>query len=202
MLEKLKAILMSFFKTQTNELIFSDPERAKEYINQKVSDVAKAINQACVNRASVQQSIEDLEKEIKSEEPKLQKEEEALREDVAAGKIERNAAYRVFMRKQILEEKKKMLDSYIEQEGEYERLCFDLSLQREKLQMKKNEVALNVSLGKTFAVDIDADEFLREIKVNTKGKAEAAKILSGGQTGVSDAGFDEFFDSLKSGNKE
>lgn len=202
MLEKLKAILMSFFKTQTNELIFSDPERAKEYINQKVSDVAKAINQACVNRASVQQSIEDLEKEIKSEEPKLQKEEEALREDVAAGKIERNAAYRVFMRKQILEEKKKMLDSYIEQEGEYERLCFDLSLQREKLQMRKNEVALNVSLGKTFAVDIDADEFLREIKVNTKGKAEAAKILSGGQTGVSDAGFDEFFDSLKSGNKE
>lgn len=202
MLEKLKAILMSFFKTQTNELIFSDPERAKEYINQKVSDVAKAINQACVNRASVQQSIEDLEKEIKSEEPKLQKEEEALREDVAAGKIERNAAYRVFMRKQILEEKKKMLDSYIEQEGEYERLCFDLSLQREKLQMKKNEVALNVSLGKTFAVDIDADEFLREIKVNTKGKAEAAKILSNGQTGVSDAGFDEFFDSLKSGNKE
>ena len=202
MLEKLKAILMSFFKTQTNELIFSDPERAKEYINQKISDVAKAINQACVNRASVQQSIEDLEKEIKSEEPKLQKEEEALREDVAAGKIERNAAYRVFMRKQILEEKKKMLDNYIEQEGEYERLCFDLSLQREKLQMKKNEVALNVSLGKTFAVDIDADEFLREIKVNTKGKAEAAKILSGGQTGVSDAGFDEFFDSLKSGNKE
>lgn len=106
------------------------------------------------------------------------------------------------MRKQILEEKKKMLASYIEQEGEYERLCFDLSLQREKLQMKKNEVALNVSLGKTFTVDIDADEFLREIKVNTKGKAEAAKILSGGQTGVSDAGFDEFFNSLKSENKE
>lgn len=202
MLEKLKAIFMSFFKTKTNELIFNDPERAKEYINQKVSDVGKAINQACVNRASAQQSIEDIEKEINSEEPKIQKEEEALRKDVAAGKIERNAAYRVFMRKQILEEKKKMLASYIEQEGEYERLCFDLSLQREKLQMKKNEVALNVSLGKTFTVDIDADEFLREIKVNTKGKAEAAKILSGDQTGVSDAGFDEFFNSLKSENKE
>lgn len=202
MLEKLKAIFMSFFRTKTNELIFNDPERAKEYINQKVSDVGKAINQACVNRASVQQSIEDIEKEINSEEPKIQKEEEALRKDVAAGKIERNAAYRVFMRKQILEEKKKMLASYIEQEGEYERLCFDLSLQREKLQMKKNEVALNVSLGKTFTVDIDADEFLREIKVNTKGKAEAAKIMSGGQTGVSDAGFDEFFNSLKSENKE
>ena len=80
------------------------------------------------------------------------------------------------MRKQILEEKKKMLDNYIEQEGEYERLCFDLSLQREKLQMKKNEVALNVSLGKTFAVDIDADEFLREIKVNTKGKADFTTV--------------------------
>ena len=157
MLAKLKAILMSFFKTQTNELIFNDPERAKEYINQKISDVAKAINQACVNRASVQQSIEDLEKEIKSEEPKLQKEEGALREDVAADKIERNAAYRVFMRKQILEEKKKMLDNYIEQEGEYERLCFDLSLQREKLLVKKNEIK------REFSADIVNSESILDV---------------------------------------
>lgn len=202
MLAKLKAILMSFFKTQANEMIFNDPDRAKEYINQKISDVGKAINQACVNRASVQQSLEDIEKEIQSEEPKLQKEEDSLRENVAAGQADRNAAYRVFMRKQILDQKKKMRTSYIEQEAEYERLCFNLSLQREKLQMKKNEVALSVSLGKTLIIDIDADEFLREIKINAKGKAEAAKILSGGETGISDAGFDEFFDSLKSGNKE
>lgn len=201
MLAKLKAILMSFFKTQTNEMIFNDPDRAKEYISQKVSDVSKAVNQACVNRASVKQSLEDIEKEIKIEEPKLQKEEESLRQNVAAGEVNRNAAYRVFMRKQILEEKKRMRNNYIEQEAEYERLCFNLSLQREKLEMKKNEVALNISLGKTFTVDIDTDEFLREIKINTKGKAEAAKILSGGQTGVSDAGFDEFFDSLKSVSK-
>lgn len=202
MLAKLKAILMSFFKTQANEMIFNDPDRAKEYINQKISDVGKAINQACVNRASAQQSLEDIEKEIQSEEPKLQKEEDSLRENVAAGQADRNAAYRVFMRKQILDQKKKMRTSYIEQEAEYERLCFNLSLQREKLQMKKNEVALSVSLGKTLIIDIDADEFLREIKINAKGKAEAAKILSGGETGISDAGFDEFFDSLKPENKE
>lgn len=134
-----------------------------------------------MNRASIQQSIEDMEKEIKAEEPKIQKEEEALRESVASGKADRNAAYRVFMRKQILEEKKSLLSTYIEQESEFERLCFNLGLQREKLQMKKGEVALNVSLGKTFTVDIEADEFLREIKINTKGKAEAAKILSNGE---------------------
>lgn len=66
MLAKLKAIIMSFFRTQTNEMIFTDSNRAQEYINQKVLDVTKAINQACVNRASVQQSIEDMEKEIKA----------------------------------------------------------------------------------------------------------------------------------------
>lgn len=137
MLAKLKAIIMSFFRTQTNEMIFTDSNRAQEYINQKVLDVTKAINQACVNRASVQQSIEDMEKEIKAEEPKIQKEEESLRESVASGKADRNAAYRVFMRKQILEEKKALLSTYIEQESEFERLCFNLSLQREKLQMKK-----------------------------------------------------------------
>lgn len=202
MLAKLKAIFMSFFRTQTNEMIFTDSNRAQEYINQKVADVTKAINQACVNRASIQQSIEDMEKEIKAEEPKIQKEEEALRESVASGKADRNAAYRVFMRKQILEEKKSLLSTYIEQESEFERLCFNLGLQREKLQMKKGEVALNVSLGKTFTVDIEADEFLREIKINTKGKAEAAKILSNGNTGVSDAGFDDYFKSLTGGVQE
>ena len=155
-----------------------------------------------MNRASIQQSIEDMEKEIKAEEPKIQKEEETLRENVASGKADRNAAYRVFMRKQILEEKKTLLSTYIEQESEFERLCFNLSLQREKLQMKKGEVALNVSLGKTFTVDIEADEFLREIKINTKGKAEAAKILSNGNTGVSDAGFDDYFKSLTGGTQE
>lgn len=137
MLAKLKAIFMSFFRTQTNEMIFTDSNRAQEYINQKVSDVTKAINQACVNRASIQQSIEDMEKEIKAEEPKIQKEEEALRESVASGKADRNAAYRVFMRKQILKEKKSLLSTYIEQESEFERLCLNLGLQREKLQMKK-----------------------------------------------------------------
>ena len=128
MLAKLKAIFMSFFRTQTNEMIFTDSNRAQEYINQKVLDVTKAINQACVNRASIQQSIEDVEKEIKAEEPKIQKEEEALRENIASGKADRNAAYRVFMRKQILEEKKAFLSTYIEQESEFERLCFNLSL--------------------------------------------------------------------------
>lgn len=202
MLAKLKAILMSFFRTQTNEMIFNDPNRAKEYINQKISDVSKAINQACVNRASVQQSIEDLGKEIENEEPKIQKEEEALRSKAASGDLNKDAAYRVFMRKQILEEKKNLLSTYVEQELDFERLCFDLNLQREKLQMKKGEVALNVSLGKTFTVDIEADEFLREIKINTKGKAEAAKIISGNKSGISDAKFDDFFKSLSPENKE
>ena len=196
MFQKIKAIIMSFFRTKTDEMIFNDVNRAKEYISQKISDVSKAVNQACVNRASVQQSIEDLEKEIQSEEAKIGKEENSLRSEIEGGTADKKSAYRIFMRKKLLEEKKKLLASYIEQEAEYERLCFDLNLQREKLQMKKGEIALNVSLGKTFTVDIEADEFLREIKINTKGKAEAAKILSGDKTRLDDSGFEEYFDSL------
>lgn len=135
-----------------------------------------------------------IEKETKA----IEKDESALKASVAQGEeLNKSEARRIFMRKVLLAERQKILAEQKARVEEYETLCFDLTAQRERLELKKTEVSLNANLVKSSNIDIDSNEFIREISVNVKGQAEASRILSRREESFSQEGFSDYLKSLE-----
>lgn len=198
MLNKLKAIIAAFFKKKTNDAIFSNADAAKEYIEQRIKEVERSLREIVVEKTSVSAGVQDMQALIEKETKAIEKDESALKASVAQGEeLNKSEARRIFMRKGLLAERQKILAEQKARVEEYETLCFDLTAQRERLELKKTEVSLNANLGKSFNIDIDSNEFIREISVNVKGQAEASRILSRREESFSQEGFSDYLKSLE-----
>ena len=198
MLNKLKAIITAFFKKKTKDAIFNNADAAKEYIEQRIKEVERSLREIVVEKTSVSAGVQDMQALIEKETKAIEKDESALKASVAQGEeLNKSEARRIFMRKGLLVERQKILAEQKARVEEYETLCFDLTAQRERLELKKTEVSLNANLGKSFNIDIDSNEFIREISVNVKGQAEASRILSRREEGFSQEGFSDYLKSLE-----
>lgn len=198
MLNKLKAIIAAFFKKKTKDAIFSNADAAKEYIEQRIKEVERSLREIVVEKTSVSAGVQDMQALIEKETKAIEKDESALKTSVAQGEeLNKSEARRIFMRKGLLAERQKILAEQKARVEEYETLCFDLTAQRERLELKKTEVSLNANLGKSFNIDIDSNEFIREISVNVKGQAEASRILSRREESFSQEGFSDYLKSLE-----
>nr|DAD60384.1 MAG TPA: shock protein A [Bacteriophage sp.] len=198
MLNKLKAIIAAFFKKKTKDTIFNNADAAKEYIEQRIKEVERSLREIVVEKTSVSAGVQDMQALIEKETKAIEKDESALKASVAQGEeLNKSEARRIFMRKGLLAERQKILAEQKARVEEYETLCFDLTAQRERLELKKTEVSLNANLGKSFNIDIDSNEFIREISVNVKGQAEASRILSRREESFSQEGFSDYLKSLE-----